>query len=242
MKCNTLKIFIMVLSAIGLAGTLKAGPTVADVGDVDSFGKDAIYLGASSGFVRLRAACTPAPSPTASDQCVMLNPAPANTHYELTDICRIKLPKNSTNSMIYPLLTFFQNYQLRNLTGGPIDGLYDFTASLSIASDVLLDPSIIDPATGLPANGKLTFVFAPNQSQDSRTMAPGDRARNRLTWTRAGNAGISKANLVGGGTLTQKQADDLFKSSITVTMDVVGDATLVTDASITCNMRLMGDK
>jgi hypothetical protein len=97
-----------------------------------------------------------------------------------------------------------------------------------------------DPNTGNPAGGKLTFVFSPNNFTDDRTMNAGDRYRNRLTFTRAGNAGISKANLIASG-LTKKQADDLFNSSITVTMDVTGSARYVTSASITCNMRLMTD-
>jgi hypothetical protein len=225
-----------------LVGWLKAGPpTVADVGDVDSFGRNVIFLGASSGFITLSPSCTPAPSPTPSDQCVTLNPAPALTTYSLPEICRIKLPKDSAHSVIYPVLTFFQNYQLQNTTGGPLaNALFDYSATLTIASDVLLDPTIMDPITMAPANGKLTFVFSPDRYRDDRTMNVGDRYRNRLTFTRAGNAGISKANLIGSG-LTQKQADDLFKSSITVTMDVVGSAMLVTDAFITCNMRLMGD-
>lgn len=53
-------------------------------------------------------------------------------------------------------------------------------------------------------------------------------------------AGINKAQLVGSG-LSDHVVDELFKSSMTIKMNVTGSARLVTDATITCNMRLFGD-
>lgn len=41
--------------------------------------------------------------------------------------------------------------------------------------------------------------------------------------------------------LSESVVDDLFKSSMTIRMSVTGNAKLVTDASITCNMHLFGD-
>jgi hypothetical protein len=248
MKYRTFKLFALVLSTLAFAGALQAtGPSPADVGEADSFSHPALYMGAASGFVTLATTCpspTPTPSPpaTANDnQCFALNPAPALTTFTADDICRIKLPKKATRTIIYPVLNFFQNYQLQNTTGGPIpNALFDYSASLSIESDVLLDPSIIDPATGLPANGKLVFQFAPNRYQDDRSMNDGDRYRNRFTFARAGNAGINKAQMVSTG-LSQTVVDALFVSAMTIRMNVTGSALLVTDASITFNMRLFGD-
>ena len=161
--------------------------------------------------------------------------------YHLQGLCRIKLPKKATRTLIYPVLTFFENYQLQNTTGFTVpNALFDYSVTLSIESSVLLDPSIIDPVTGLPANGTLVFVFSPNRVVEDRTMVDGERSRKRLTFTRAGNAGISKANLIAGG-LTPAQADDLFKSAITVHFNMTGRARYVTDSTITGNMRLFGD-
>jgi hypothetical protein len=242
MKRSTIQTIALILSSLAIAGGLRAAPpTVADVGDVESFGHNAQYMGDSSGFITLSAACTPAPSATPSDQCFTLAPAPALTTFSADEICRIKLPKKATRSIIFPVLTFFQNYQLQNTTGVPVpNALFDYSATLSIESDVLLDPSIIDPSTGLPANGKLVFQFGPNHVRDDRSMNNGDRYRNRLTFTRAANAGINKAQLIGSG-LSESVVDDLFKSSMTIKMNVIGSARLVTDATITCNMRLFGD-
>ncbi len=72
-------------------------------------------------------------------------------------------------------------------------------------------------------------------------MEANERTRQGIDYSRAGNAGISKYNLVSGGTLTQKQADDLFNKPMTVRMDVTGLARYLTDAAVTFNVRLFGD-
>jgi hypothetical protein len=234
--------FVSVVGAVAFAlSSYAAGPSPADVGDADSFGHNAQYMGAASGFVVLSNDCTGLDNPP-DQRCFVLDPMPgALTTFTADNICRIKLPKKATKTLIYPVLTFFENHQLRNTTGATVpNALFDYSATLSIESSVLLDPSIIDPNTGLPANGTLIFVFAPNRVVEDRTMADGERSRKRITFTRAGNAGISKANLIAGG-LTAAQADDLFKSAITVHFNVTGRARYVTDASITGNMRLFGD-
>jgi hypothetical protein len=247
MKNKTSKLFALILSSLALAGGLQAAPpTAEDVGDVETFGHNVQYMGAASGGVTLTAAC-PAPTPTPTppfnpnnSQCFNLAAAPATTTFDAQDICRIKLPKKQTRNVIYPACIFFVNYQLQNSTGvSQPSGLFAFTASLSIESDVLNNPSIIDPGTGLPAAGKFTLQF-PYIFRDDRSMENGDRQRRRETLVRVGNTGLTKAQFVALG-LTESQVDDLFKSVITVRMSVTGSAKLCTDASITGNMRLFGD-
>jgi hypothetical protein len=203
-------------------------------------------MGAASGFIHLRAACTPAPTPvppaTANDdQCFVLNPSPATTTFDAEDILRIKLPKKATRTIIYPALNFFIDYQLFNQSGvDQPSAFFSFSAELIIESDVLLDPSIIDPATGMPANGKLLANFGYTYN-DNRSMKNADRQHLHETLVRVGNAGINKGQLVLGG-LSQSVVDDLFASAMTIRMNVTGSAKFVTDpASITCNMRLFGD-
>jgi hypothetical protein len=246
MKNEICKILVLVLSSLALAAGLKAAPSAADVGDAETFGHNVQYMGAASGFVTLATTCpspTPTPSPPATvndNQCFALNPAPATTAFDAEDIARIKLPKKATRNVLYPALNFFVNYQLQNSTGSPQpQGLFDFLAHLTIESDVLNDPSIIDPGTGLPANGKLTFEFT-YRYRDDRTMNDGDRQRIRITLVRVGNTGITKAQLVSQG-LTQAQVDDLFKSAMTIRLNIQGSAKLCTDATVTGNMRLFGD-
>lgn len=241
MKYNISKTLVLTLTSLAVvAGLQAAPPTAEDVGDVGSFGHAAQYMGAASGFINLTASCPPVPSPTPNDQCFNLAPAPALTTFDAQDILRIKLPKKATRTIIYPALNFFINYQLENTTGVfQPQGVFSYSALLTIESDVLLDPSIIDPQTGLPANGKLVGQFSYNY-RDDRSMDTNDRQRLRETLVRVGNAGINKDALIAQG-LAPGVVDDLFKSAMTIRMSVTGTARLVTDASITCNMRLFGD-
>jgi hypothetical protein len=241
MKSNTLPIFTTLACGLAFLSALHAGPSAADVGDAETFGRDVLYMGAVSMFVTLSPDCSAEPSPAPSPgQCFDLAPAPSVTTFAANELCSIKLPKNATKDVIYPALNFFVNYQLQNSTGTPQpQGLFIFQGSLTIASDALNDPSIIDPATGMPANGKLTFQFTYNY-RDDRSMAVDDRQRLRITLVRVGNTGITKAQLVGEG-LSQSVVDNLFKSAITISMSITGTTKLCTDATITGNMRLFGD-
>jgi hypothetical protein len=216
-------------------------PTVDQVGDVGSFGHSALFMGAKSGFIQLMPPTDPCPPPTDStNQCFVLAPAPATTTFNAENICTIVLPRKATRTIIYPALNFFLSYQLENTTGVPQpQGLFTFIADLSIESDVLLDPSIIDPATGLPANGKLLAQFS-YRYRDDRNMDVNDRQRTQITLVRVGNAGINKAQLILQG-LAPSVVNDLFNSAMTIRMSVTGSAKLVTDASLTGNMRLFGD-
>ena len=240
MKNITFKLFVLVLSSLALAGGIHAAPlSAADVGDVDTFGRNVQYMGVASGGLILSPDCSAFPSP-APENCFNLSPAPATTTFSAEDICRIILPKKATKNVIYPVINIFLNYQLQNSSGvtQPSAFLF-FSATLSIESDVLNNPSIIDPATGLPAGGKFILEF-PYTYRDDRSMQDGDRQRLRETLVRVGNAGINRAFFINAG-LTDHQVDDLFKSVITVRMSVAGSAKFVTDATITGNMRLFGD-
>ena len=248
MKNKICNLCVLILLSLAITGALQAGPPSADdVGDAGSFAHPALYMGAASGFVTLSPACTPAPTPSPpatanNNQCFDLNPCPALTTFTADDICRIKLPKKATRTIIYPVLNFFHNYQLENTTLVPVpNALFDYRAYITIESDVLNDPSCIDPNNdGMPCNGKLQFQFTPNRVRDDRSMNPLDRARNRLTFTRAGNAGINKAQLVESG-VSSTIVDALFAGPMIIRLNIAGSARCVTDASITGNMRLFGD-
>ena len=170
-----------------------------------------------------------------------MNAAPAVTNFSHDNICRIKLPKKATRNVIYPVLNIFLDYTLQNSTGADQpQGLLRFTAGIAIESDALTDPACIDPGTGLPCGGKMTLLFNYNY-RDDRSMKDGDRQRLRETLVRAGNTGLTRQQFRDSFGLSGATVDALFTGPMIVSLDINGSAKLVTDASITCNMRLFGD-
>jgi len=243
MKNKSLSLITLIISTLALGSSLRAGaPSAADVGEAESFGHAALYMGAmSGGFHWSPNPCGgPPPAPGDTEQCFELNPAPAQTTATAQDTARIKLPKKATRTIIYPAMNFFVTYELENTTGADQpQGEFFFRSSLDIESDVLLDPSIIDPSTGLPAGGKLRGLFTYTY-RDDRSMRAGDRQRQQMTLVRVGNAGLTKASFVAAG-LTQAQADSLFASAITVHLNFETRARLLNSATVTGNVRLFGD-
>jgi hypothetical protein len=235
-------VLVLVLSTSAVVVGLRAGPSEADVGDPDSFGHSANFMGVASGFVTLSPSCTPASTPVPpatanNDQCFNLDPEPATTSFEADDLARINLP----NDIIYPVLNFFHRYTLQNNTGSAQpSGEFFYTAWLTIDSTALNDPSCIDPNTSAPCAGHLQFQFGDNFFRVDHNMNDGDRERNGQNYTRAGNLGITKRSLVESG-IPQNVADKLFQGPMTIHLNISGAARLVTTASITGNMRLFGD-
>ena len=249
MKHPIAKLTVFVLSAFALTTGVRAGPpTAAEVGDAETFGHSALYMGATSGFETLSPAggCpaatpTPSPAPLGETFCDELNPAPAQTTFSHNNICRIFLPKKASRNVIYPVLNLFIDYQLQNSTGvDQPSGLFRFTAGITIESTALNDPSCTDPNTGSPCGGTATLLFN-YIYRDDRAMKDGDRQRLRETMVRAGNTGLTRQQLQTILGLTPAAVDNLFNGPMTVRVDLSGAARLVTDASITVNMRLFGD-
>ncbi len=249
MKHPIAKVTLFILSVVAVTGLRAGPPTADDVGDVGSFGNNAVFIGAESGFITLQTdpcpAATPGPSPSTNpangDQCFQITDTTTTTPFNAQNIARINLPKDSAKTMIYPVLNFFYNYHMNNLSGAPTQARFQFTANISIVSPVLNDPSCIDPNTSAPCGGVLTFAFSPNRVFDDRHLDTGEHAEVRMTFSRAGNAGISKANLIGEG-LPPALVDKLFHNPMTLQMNVVGTAKNVDSASVTANMRLLADK
>jgi hypothetical protein len=245
---HSLKLITLILSSFAVTGFLRASPpTAADVGDAETFSHPALYMGATSGFETLSptGACpaptaTPSPVPNGDTFCDELNPAPTITTFQHDNICRINLPKKATRNVIYPALNFFVDYQLQNTTGADSPGLFRFTAGITIVSDALNGPDCTDPSTGLPCGGKMTLIFNYTY-RDDRNMHNNDRQRLHETLVRVGNTGLTRQQFHEAFGLTNASVDALFAGPITVQLDLSGSARLVTDASITCNMRLFGD-
>ncbi len=226
------------------AGTM-AKPTAAQVGDADTFGRNVVYAGLiSSGTVTMAADCTPVagdPPPGPDDRCVTMNPAPAITTFDLPDIGRMWLPGKSSHNILCHWLSPIVIYSLYNGAGATANGRITLTPYLKIESEVLNDPTLIDPNTGLPYGGVLETGFAASY-QSSHTLAAGERDTERFSESRVCIAGtISRQGLIEGYGFTDAQVDKFFKKPMTLKFGLRGSAALVDFASLIYGLRIMGD-
>lgn len=225
----------------GLTAAAKAELTDAEVGDAASFGRAVNWLGLVSTFVELDTDCAPlAPTDPPRENCIVLNPAPAITSFDRPDIARITLPARSSRSLLCHWQTPIANVLWRNTTAASAPSRISIRPYYRFESEVLADPTLINPVTGLPFAGALEVsLTAVNEGQ---TLDAGE-AQNRLfTFTRSCIAGvISRTQLVQTYGLSDEQARQFFRRPITVRAGLRGSAQLVEFASLNVGTRFVGD-
>lgn len=231
-----------ILQIHGLPGGSLQAVSAADVGDADSFGRNVVYAGIiGSDDVYLQQDCAGFPGGNPSNQCLVLNPQPAVTNFDLTDIGHITLPANSTHSILCFHTITFQGWDFANETGAAGESEIRFEESLTVESDLLNDPSLIDPTTGLPFNGELTAYVGTNIG-DGGTLQPGEDRHHEAFATRTCQGGaISTSALKELYGLPDQVANKFFKEPITIRLNVNGTASLVHDAFLSMGVRFYGD-
>ncbi|HEU4780647.1 MAG TPA: hypothetical protein VFS58_12265, partial [Steroidobacteraceae bacterium] len=116
-----------------------AAPTVEDVGDADSFGRNVTYLGlAQTLSVTVQDDCTG--SDPAFERCVVANAAPAPTSFDESGLATISLPPKATKSLMCFSLTPFIQVQWQNNLAVPATARFNASAAITIDNDVLDDP------------------------------------------------------------------------------------------------------
>lgn len=228
---------LVVVLCLTLACAAHAAPSVGD----PSFGNRVIYLGlADSQTVRLLSKCPSIP-PANGDRCVTLNPAPSSTHFDEADVASIELPPDATDTLLCFSLTPFMSSVFGNSTAVARQGQLKVVITVTISSSVLQDPSLLDPATGLPLNGSLPHGVP--VEQQSFTMQPSDFRLDNSPRTRDCAYGfVHRTQLIDYYGLTPTQADDFFAGPITLTFGVYGTATLLGTGIYDFVVRLYGDE
>ncbi len=225
-------------AAYSPAAAVAGGVTEADVGDPDSFGRAQTYLGVTQGGVILRADCSGFP-PEA--HCIELNPAPATTFVDESDLALINLPGKATNSLLCFTFTPFANWNWFNGTGTQQEAQMFLRPRVRIESVVLEDPSLIDPTTGLPFAGVL-FDNPISTFLQNRTLDDGESDFQFRATTRSCTGGlVNKRTLRDLYGLSDAVIIEFFKQPITVSFGVLGSVSMVTDANYSVGVRLYGD-
>ena len=232
---------MMATTLLLAAAAATAAPTAAEVGDADSFGNHVIYLGvASTPSITFKENCTIGPPP-APNRCVTLNAQPAATTFRQDKLDTIKLPEKATHSLLCLAVTPSISFTFNNQTG-VAQPMARFSARpiVVVENEVLNDPSLIDPTTGLPFNGRITMPLA--TYTESRNMAAGEREYKQMFLSRDCIDGISRSALTQVYGLPPAVASDFFMHPIRLVFGVEGEAQLVEIAGFYLGVRVYGDR
>lgn len=223
---------------------LKAGPTEAEVGDVDSFGRSQTYLGLSQTKpVVLQADCTG--SDPAFEACVETNPAPAATPVDESNLGMIELPKHASNSILCFTFTQFSTWLWFNSTASQATGDMSLYLTVQVENDAL---NGINDINGNPFNGFLFLdgVGVPTPtpiivSTHQHTLPAGAFEIQRERNTRSCTGGIVSARSLRAQGLTDQQVKKFFKEPMTISFGAAGSASLVDFATFFGGIRVYGD-
>ena len=219
--------------------TAAAAPTIEEVGDPDSFGRNVTYLGlAQTQAVVVLPDCTGS-DPTL-ERCIVANPAPTPTSFNESDLASISLPAKASKSLLCFTLTPLAQVNWQNTLVTPALARFSANALVTIENPLLDDPALIDPGTGLPFGGSITVGLS--TFSDTHTLQPNEMDNKMLFMTRACIAGVmNKRSLVENYGLTENQARDFFRKPMTVRFGSRGTVALSESTSYFYGIRLYGD-
>lgn len=228
----------MIAPGAAFERTLKAGPSEAEVGDPDSFGRAKTYLGVKqTPFLSLVPDCTGFPP----DSCIELNPAPALTSVDESDLAVFELPKKATNSILCFTFTQFATWNFSNFTGATQTARMQLRPRVRIESEVLDDPALINPSTGLPFGGVLDDIPI-TVERESKSIEPGQFETRSTSITRSCTGGlVNPRSLALNYGLSPAVISEFFKQPITLSLGVIGDVAMVEFVSFSVGARLYGD-
>lgn len=219
-------------------GALAADPTVDEVGDIASFGRNVRWLGVQQMNIDLVETCLP--DPIDGYACQPLA-ASGTTSFAFDDVARFVLPAKATKSILCHWFSPFLSLGWSNPGAGPDLGTLTYTPTLTVENPVLDDPALINPQTGLPFGGSLLTGMTSSE-RIVVPLSPGmafDELRRDSATCIAGF--VSHRGLVGTYGLTEAQADEFFKQPTVVRMNIQGTATNLAYAQMVFGLRIVGD-
>lgn len=216
------------------------GATHETVGEGDSFGRNANYLGLMAGQVALSPVC-PRANAFPGEKCQIIATNNGQTRFDFQNIAEIRLPAASTNALLCQWLTPVITINYRNGTSVRAAGTLYYLPSLTFINPVLDDPALINPLTGQPFAGRLTTGLSAHERL-SMPLEPAFAISEHTRKSTVCVAGaLSRSRLIQIYGLTEAQADRFLASPMTVQMNVTGVSQYVDLALLNLNMRLMGD-
>lgn len=216
-----------------------AAPTEEDVGDPDSFGRSVTYLGLAQTLpVTLADDCSGS-DPT-FERCIVNQPAPSPTSFNEADLATMKLPAKASKSLLCFNFTPFIGVSWANNTGSPQTAQFSALGRITIDNEVLDDPALIDPSSGLPFGGSLKVTLS--TWHNFHSIQPGEFEDESSSQTRACIAGlVSKRALVNAYGLSETQATQFFKKPMTIHFGSSGTVQMSQFTQYFYGVRVFGD-
>jgi len=226
-----------------LAGSIAA-QTEADVGDIDSFMKEAKFAGyAVTGKVGTYRDCSLTSIPHGpDDRCVTITTTPTSnyTNFDLKNIGRIRFPPSTFQNVIYLLPRHRLHYSTSNSSTESKVGNLSYEPYITLISSVLEDPNLINPINGLPFAGR---IYLPIEGRRflSKTLFPNYQEADTLAYGSPSISGINKRFLKENYGLQSTVVDEIFRKEITILLNIKGWTTNINGADFDYAVRFLGN-
>ena len=208
-----------VLALASFAGPASAQvPTVADVGDPDSFGHNVTYLGKMQSIpLKVEDPCQ-IEDPTKLRCTSMLHDG-ADTIINETDLGVIRLPARATKTLLCFLYVPFVVTEYSNAPS-PQFAKFSIAADVTIENSVLNDPTLVNPLTGQPFGGKIKV--SQSTLYELRGIVAGQYEVRQELDSLFCAGGVSRRQLIDLYKLTPAQATAFFARPITLRFGAKG--------------------
>lgn len=217
------------------------GVTHADVGDADSFGRNARWLGAHTMRIALSPTC-PRAGAAPDEFCHPIGNVSAASNFNFASPDPIRLPAAASTSLLCHWMSPILDIGFQNSLSVRRNGTFWLRPRVTIVSDALNDPGSVSTITGQPYGGKLVIEMYSHTIVKGRSIEAGAfwREAERDSQMCIGGV-INRRALIETYGMSEELADQLFKSPMQVHFALSGGLQHVSAGYITFGTRLTGD-
>lgn len=228
-----------ILALFAVTSPLALSQTNDGVGDLDSYGRVPVYLGAKLlPIATIRQSCTEMPPQML---CSLFSTTPL-TRVVHGDIAVFEIPARASNSQLCVEFTGNVSHTAQNTTAARRTQSAQVRVVMRVRSPVLADATILDPRTGLPYPDQELRMGLPLLFRAS-SQAPGDNYSDGEQITRrCGSSVISKQQLEREYGLTRPQANAFFQQPVRIGVDLHLDVQNMTGISTGWHATVYGDR
>lgn len=216
--------------------------TIDDLGDSASFGKETKFFGSAyTGAVYLDTICSPIDlGMTTGDVCGLINATTNAVSYDYRDLGTITFPANTFQNVIYPLVRNSISYNMFNNTTTNKNMSFNYKPYITLESDYLNDPTLINSITNQPFGGKLDITL-PGSKLVGSTLVPNGIVNENENFGAFFTNGITKKVLTDSYGVPPVIADKIFSDKIKIRLNIKGNARYISFGYAFYTIRFLGN-